>query len=144
MTAAHETAPTQDTDPARILLYSDDRATRDEIRALVGRRASIDTPRIDWVETATAAAVMSRVENERFDLLILDGEAAKVGGLGLTRTLKSEVFNLPPVLVTIARQQDAWLASWSEAESVVAYPLDAIELQEAVAEQLRVGTTQPS
>ncbi len=144
MTAAHETAPTQDTDPARILVYSDDRAVRDEIRMLVGRRASIDTPRIEWVETATAAAVISRVENERFDLLILDGEAGKVGGMSLTRTLKSEVFDLPPVLLTIARQQDAWLASWSEAEGVVSYPLDAMELQEAVARQLRVGTTQLS
>ncbi|MPV49448.1 MULTISPECIES: response regulator transcription factor [unclassified Pseudactinotalea] len=144
MTAAHETTPTPDNEPARILLYSDDRATRDEIRTLVGRRASIDTPRIEWTETATAAAVVSRVENETFDLLILDGEAGKVGGLGLTRTLKSEVFALPPVLVTIARQQDAWLASWSEAESVVSYPLDAVVLQEAVAEQLRARTTQRS
>lgn len=138
MTAAHETDPVEGTaEPARVLLYSDDRATRDEVRMLVGRRASVDTPLIEWTDVATGPAVVRYVEDNSYDLLILDGEAGKVGGMGLTRTLKTEVYQVPPVLLLIARQQDAWLASWSEAESVIAQPLDPMELQEAVATQLR-------
>lgn len=119
-----------------VLLYSDDRATREEIQLLVGRRASADTPLIDWVEAATAAAVVDLVERGGLDLLVLDGEAAKVGGMGLCRTLKTEIYQCPPVLLLIARQQDAWLASWSEADAVVAAPFDPVELQETVAAQL--------
>lgn len=122
---------------AHVLIYSDDRSTRAEIMALVGRRASADTPRISWTQTATDPAVVARVEQGGVDLVVLDGEAAKVGGIGLCRTLKTEIYRCPPVLVLIARSQDAWLASWSEADAVVSAPYDPIELQEAVASLLR-------
>ena len=122
---------------ATVLLYSDDRATRAEIRTLVGRRASIDTPLIDWVEVASPQAVLDNVKRTAFDLLVLDGETPKVGGIGMCRTLKTSVYECPPVMLLIARQQDAWLASWSEADAVVAAPFDPVELQETVAAQLR-------
>jgi DNA-binding response OmpR family regulator len=142
MAAAHDVVDTaHGTDVperrASVLLYSDDRTTRAEIRTLVGRRASVDTPLIDWVEAASPAAVTDYVARADFDLLILDGEAAKVGGIGLCRTLKTSVYQCPPVLLLIARQQDAWLASWSEADAVVAAPFDPVELQETVAAHLR-------
>lgn len=139
MAAAHEVAEATGEAQARasVLLYSDDRSTRAEIRTLVGRRASADTPLIDWTETATDAAVLDHVRRGGLDLLVLDGEAAKVGGIGLARTLKSEIYRCPPILLLIARQQDAWLASWSEAEAVVSAPFDPVELQEAVATHLR-------
>lgn len=122
---------------ATVLLYSDDRATRAEIQMLVGRRASIDTPLIDWVEVASPQAVIDTVKRGGFDLLVLDGETPKVGGIGMCRTLKTSIYECPPVMLLIARQQDAWLASWSEADAVVAAPFDPIELQETVATQLR-------
>lgn len=142
MAAAHDTVETERPAEAAerrvtVLLYSDDRSTRAEITTLVGRRASIDTPLIDWLEVATAETVVEEVERGGVDLIVLDGEAAKVGGMGLCRTLKTEVFECPPVLLLIARQQDAWLASWSEADAVVAAPFDPVELQEAVAGELR-------
>lgn len=127
----------QDTSTARVLLYSDDRTRRDEVRALVGRRASFDTPTIEWTDVATPDAVVAYVEENEYDLLVLDAETGKHGGMGLTRTLKSEIFELPPVLLIIAREQDKWLASWSEAEAVVSQPLDPILLQEAIADLLR-------
>lgn len=141
MAAAHDVVDPASTAPAQkratVLLYSDDRATRAEIRELVGRRASIDTPLIDWIEVATPETVADDVRRARFDLLVLDGEAAKVGGMSLCRSLKTEIYQCPPVLLLIARQQDAWLASWSEADAVVAAPFDPVELQETVAAQLR-------
>lgn len=126
-----------DTAPVKVLLYSDDRMRREEVRNLVGRRASFDTPMIEWTDVATPEMVVAHAEESRFDLMVLDAEAGKHGGMGVTRTLKSEIFNLPPVLLIIAREQDKWLASWSEAEAVVSLPLDPIVLQETIADLLR-------
>jgi DNA-binding response OmpR family regulator len=117
----------------RILLYSDDVDARAQVRLAVGRRLRRGAPDIEWVEVATAAAVIAQAEAGGLDLLILDGEADKVGGLGLARQLKDEIFRCPPTLVLTGRPQDAWLASWSNADAVVSRPLDPIELHGAVA-----------
>lgn len=116
----------------RILLYSDDVDIRDQVRLAVGRRVAPGAPEIEWVHAATHDGVVERVTNEHFDLLILDGEAAKSGGMGVSRQLKDEVFDCPPVLILIAREQDAWLASWSNADQVAAQPIDPIALQRTV------------
>ena len=117
----------------RILLYSDDVDARAQVRLAVGRRLRRGAPDIEWVEVATAPAVIAQAESGSLDLLILDGEADKVGGLGLARQLKDEVFRCPPTLVLTGRPQDAWLASWSNADAVVSRPLDPVELHGAVA-----------
>jgi DNA-binding response OmpR family regulator len=117
----------------RILLYSDDVDAREQVRLAVGRRLRRGAPDIEWVEVATAPAVISSTEAGGLDLLILDGEADKVGGMGLARQLKDEIYQCPPILVLTGRPQDAWLASWSNAEAVVSRPLDPVELHTAVA-----------
>ena len=120
-----------------ILLYSDDITTRDAVRAAVGRRPAKDVEVVRWHECATHAAVESAVHAERFDMLILDGEAAKVGGMGLCRQLKNEVFECPPVILLTGRPQDSWLAAWSLADLAVPHPLDPIALTAAVADLAR-------
>ena len=91
MTASNEIATerrgTAPLHQVNVLLYSDDITTRDAVRAAVGRRPARDVEVVHWLECATAAAVVTAVESEPFDILILDGEAAKVGGLGLARQL---------------------------------------------------------
>ncbi|WP_202627539.1 two-component system response regulator [Cellulomonas sp. APG4] len=123
----------------RVLLYSDHPEVREQVRLAVGRRAGRDLAPIEWVETATHAAVVDRVEAGGVDLVILDGEAGKSGGMGVCRQLKDEIFRCPPVLVLIARPQDAWLASWSQADGVLTRPLDPIVVQDKVAEMLRAA-----
>jgi DNA-binding response OmpR family regulator len=145
MTAPHAaaaTTPATAGSSARqisVLLYSDDRTTRDAVRVGVGRRPAKDVEVVSWRECATAAAVIEAVENGSFDVLVLDGEATPVGGLGLCRQLKSEIFNCPPVLVLTGRPQDGWLATWSLADLAVPHPLDPIALCAAVAELGRGG-----
>ncbi|GAA2722764.1 response regulator transcription factor [Cellulomonas aerilata] len=117
----------------RVLLYSDDVDTRAQVRLAVGRRLSKGAPDIEWVEAATHTVVVETADAGGLDLLILDGEAAKSGGMGLCRQLKHEVFSCPPVLVLTGRPQDAWLASWSLADAVLSHPLDPVELQRVVA-----------
>lgn len=131
------------TSSPRVLLYSDDRTVREQVRLAVGPRLHAGAPDIAWSEAATPDAVVDRADNETWDLLVLDGEADQTGGMGLCRQLKNEVYECPPVLVLTGRPADAWLASWSLADGVVSRPLDAIEVQEAVAKLLapsRAGT----
>ncbi|MEO8517580.1 MAG: hypothetical protein ABI438_00255 [Dermatophilaceae bacterium] len=153
MTSSHDlpAAPTADaaspSTPRRlaVLLYSDDIATRDAVRVAVGRRPARDVEVTSWRECATAPAVVEAVESGEFDLLVLDGEAAPFGGLGLCRQLKNEIFNCPPVLVLTGRPQDGWLAAWSQADLVVPHPLDPIALADAVAQLGRmVGSFTPT
>lgn len=121
----------------RVLLYSDDATAREQVRLAVGPRLRAGAPAIVWTEVATPAQVVATAEAHRFDLLVLDGEADKAGGMGLCRQLKNEIYDCPPVVVLTGRAQDAWLASWSLADSVVPRPLDAFELQRAVAQTLQ-------
>jgi DNA-binding response OmpR family regulator len=145
MTAPHAPAADPATSSASsarqisVLLYSDDRTTRDAVRVTVGRRPARDVEVTSWRECATAAAVIEAVENTRFDVLVLDGEAAPTGGLGLCRQLKSEIFNCPPILVLTGRPQDGWLATWSLADLAVPHPLDPVALANAVAQLGRSG-----
>ena len=120
-----------------VLLYSDDITTRDAVRAAVGRRPARDVEVVAWKECATAPVVVGEVEQGGYDLLILDGEASPMGGLGLTRQLKNEVVDCPPILVLTGRPQDGWLAAWSHAEAAVPHPLDPIALAGAVADLAR-------
>lgn len=115
-----------------ILLYSDDVDVREQVRLAVGPRLRRGAPDVVWVETATAAQVIAEVEADAPDLLILDGEAGKVGGMGLARQLKDEIYDCPPMLLLTGRPADAWLASWSDAEGVVSRPLDPAVLHDAV------------
>jgi len=133
-TSRPDSAPSGTAHRLTILLYSDDIATRDAVRLAVGRRPARDVEVTAWRECATAPAVIEAVETGEFDLLILDGEAARIGGLGLCRQLKNEIFSCPPVLVLIGRPQDGWLAAWSQADLVVPHPLDPFAVASAVAE----------
>ncbi len=123
-----------------ILLYSDDVTVRDAVRLAVGRRPARDVEVASWRECATPTAVVEAVESSGFDLLILDGEATPLGGLGLARQLKNEIFQCPPILVLTGRVQDGWLAAWSMCDAVVPHPIDPVTLSRAVAELARVST----
>jgi DNA-binding response OmpR family regulator len=122
---------------ATVLVYSDDSSIRERVKLALGRRPAADVPRVEFIETATEPACVKHLDSGVVDLAILDGEANPAGGLGVCRAAKNEVYDCPPVLVLIARAQDAWLAKWSEADAVVSYPLDPIQLAAASARLLR-------
>ena len=71
------------------------------------------------------------------DLFIVDGEATPEGGMGISRQLKDEVFQCPPVLLVTARPDDAWLAAWSRADAVIVHPIDPFTVADRVATLLR-------
>jgi DNA-binding response OmpR family regulator len=120
-----------------ILVYSDDRSTREKVRLAIGRRPAADLPGVEFFECATQPAVLKALDAGGIDVVVLDGEAAPSGGLGLARQIKDEVYRCPPVLVLIGRAQDAWLATWSRAEAAVPHPLDPVAVATAVAGLMR-------
>ncbi len=120
-----------------VVVYSDDAAVRDRVRGALGRRPASDLGRIEWVECSTGEQVVARLDAGGVDLCVLDGEAWPTGGLGLAKQMKDELPDCPPTLVIIARKADSWLATWSQADGVVAHPIDAPELTAVAAGLLR-------
>lgn len=123
--------------PLSVLVYSDDRNVRAQVLAALGRRPSPELPDLAYTECATPDAVIAAMDAGGIDLAILDGEAVPAGGIGMCRQLKDEIFQCPPVLLLIARPQDAWLATWSRADGVVLQPVDALVLADSAAALLR-------
>jgi DNA-binding response OmpR family regulator len=122
---------------ATVLVYSDDSNTREQVRLATGRRPATDVPQVEFIECATAAAVIKELDRGGIDVCVLDGEAVPAGGMGICRQIKDEIFNCPPVLVLIGRPQDAWLATWSRAEAAVTLPVEPVEFASALADLLR-------
>ena len=132
-----------ETSKIRVVIYSHDSAVRAAVISALGRKIAADLPAHEVLEFATAPALRAYVDrpdsagNFKADLFILDGEAVPEGGMGVARQLKDEVFNCPPVLLITGRKEDAWLASWSRAESVVTHPIDPLTLAQSAADLLR-------
>lgn len=127
---------------ARVLLYSDDRTVREQVRLTLGKRLAADLPELDVYEVATQPVVLQAMDAGGIDLVILDGEAVPSGGMGLCFQLKNEIEDCPPVLLLVARVADAWLATWSKADAIAAYPVDPVRLPAAAAELLRARLAQ--
>jgi DNA-binding response OmpR family regulator len=127
----------QPSDEVTVIVYSNSADVRAQVRTAVGRRPSPDSPRIAWVECATNAEVVAQLDEGGVDLAILDGEAQPTGGAGLARQFKYEIDDCPPIVVLIARNDDAWMASWSLADAVIRQPLDPLDAATVVAEQVR-------
>ncbi|OBB96837.1 response regulator transcription factor [Mycolicibacterium peregrinum] len=123
--------------PLRLLVYSDNPRTREQVRLALGKRVHPELPELEYVEIATAPMVVAQMDAGGIDLAILDGEATPAGGMGVAKQLKDEVANCPPILVLTGRPDDAWLASWSQAEAAVPHPIDPIRLGDAVVSLLR-------
>ncbi|MEA5364639.1 hypothetical protein VA596_34265 [Amycolatopsis sp., V23-08] len=131
----------------RVLVFSHKAEVREAIVNAVGRRPAADVGRVDYVEAAGIADVLSEVDAGNVDLAILDGEAQPTGGIGLCRQLKAEIGAgagragkntvCPPIVVAVRRRDDRWLATWSQADAVLVHPLDPLTAAETVADVLR-------
>lgn len=121
----------------KVLVYSDDVNVRQQVILALGRRPHPALPEFTYVEVATEPVVLQNLDAGGIDLAILDGEAAPAGGMGISKQLKDEIFDCPPILVLTGRPQDAWLATWSRADAAVPHPIDGMQLAEAVVGLLR-------
>lgn len=124
------------TDTYTVLLYSDDAAVRDKIRMAVGTRPAADLT-IEFVDAATWEDCRRLLDRYEIDLMILDGEAAPAGGLGIARQTKDEYADPPPTCVVLARAADRWLAAFAQVDGTLQYPLDPVTTGQTVAAMLR-------
>ncbi len=130
---------TSGTETLKVLVYSDDRQVREQVRLALGTRIAADLPEVEVVDVATQAAAIHAVDSGAYDVLIADGEAVPSGGMGLCHQLKDEVADCPPVVLLVARVADAWLASWSRADAISTHPVDPVELPRVVADVVRAA-----
>lgn len=126
--------------PLRILVYSDNARTREQVMLALGKRIHPELPELSYLEVATAPVVIAQLDAGGIDLAILDGEATPAGGMGIAKQLRDEIADCPPILVLTGRADDAWLADWSRADAAVPQPIDPGRLGEAVAGLLRTPT----
>lgn len=120
-----------------VLVFSHRPEVRETIISAVGRRPAPDLGRLTYLEAGTIAEVLAAVDAGGVQLAILDGEAQPTGGMGLSRQLKNEITQCPPIIVSVQRKDDRWLAVWSQADAVIVHPLDPLAAAETVAEVLR-------
>jgi DNA-binding response OmpR family regulator len=119
-----------------VLLYSDDKAVRDKIRLAIGRRPAADL-KVEFTDAATWEECRILLDDYEIDLMVLDGEAAPAGGLGIARQTKDEYADPPPVCVVLARAADRWLAAFAQVDATLLYPLDPIATGQTIAGLLR-------
>jgi DNA-binding response OmpR family regulator len=120
-----------------VLVFSHRPEVREAIISAVGRRPAPDLGRVTFLECSGIAEVLAAADAGRVGLAILDGEAQPTGGMGVSRQLKNEIDGCPPIIVTVRRRDDRWLATWSQADAVLVHPLDPLTAAETVADVLR-------
>lgn len=123
--------------PLNILVFSHKPEVRESIITAIGRRPAADIGRVGYTEADKVADVLAECDAGNVDLAILDGEAQPTGGMGLSRQLKNELQECPPIVVAVRRRDDRWLATWSQADAVIVHPLDPLTAAETVADVLR-------
>ena len=122
---------------AKVLVYSDNSMLREQIMHIVGRKVASDVPEIEFTEAATWQGADLKVQEQHFDLLILDAETPKLGGIGFGKKVRDEYDPDIPYIVIVARPQDEWLARSAKPNAVIVQPITPKELAAAVADILR-------
>jgi len=120
-----------------LAVYSDDRFVREQVVAALGNSLADDLPPVAVTQFATPAALIAALDESVFDCVILDGEAAPLGGMGVSYQIKDEFNDPPPTVLLVARQMDGWLATWSRADGVSPRPIDPLGLPGVVADVIR-------
>ena len=123
-------------DKYTVLLYSDDLAVRDRIRMAIGVRPAADLA-VEFADASTWEECRILLDTYEIDLMVLDGEAAPAGGLGIARQTKDEYATPPPICVCIARAADRWLAAFAQVDQTLLYPLDPVTTGQTIAGMLR-------
>lgn len=128
---------TQERVTLRVVVYSDDSGTREQVIGALGERLHPELPDLEYVEVATAPVLLTHLDSGTVDVAILDGEASPAGGMGMAKQIRDEYDPCPPLVVLVARSADKWLADWSRADAVARVPVDPMELSRTVVALLR-------
>jgi DNA-binding response OmpR family regulator len=124
------------TDAIDVIIVSDAAQVRDEVRSSLPAGATVR-------ELITGEAVRGAVDERAPDLVVLDLQIGRMGGMATCIDLRLEAGagRLPvvPVLMLLDRRADVHLARRSFADGWVVKPLDALRLRRAVVALLGGG-----
>jgi DNA-binding response OmpR family regulator len=109
-----------------VVVYSTDHSVREDVKNALGK--TMGGLEVEVREVATQAAVLAELDKKDIDCCIFDAEATPAGGMGLSKQIRDEYTDCPPVLLLIARPSDSWLATWSRAEAIHPLPIDPLLL----------------
>jgi DNA-binding response OmpR family regulator len=126
----------------RILLVNDNpRIAASVSTALIG------DPGAEVFEVRTPQRGVALIDDgERFDVVIGDADTAPTGGFFLAREIKAREQmgrEMPPVVLLLARRQDAFLSDWSQADAYILKPVDPFDLREVV-QAMAAGSPLPA
>jgi DNA-binding response OmpR family regulator len=117
----------------RVLVVSEDVKERQRATSALALRPDIE------VEEATSAAEARElllVQQERYDVLVVDGDLSPRGGYAVLYDLRARAelgeFTATPALVLASRAQDEWLGRWAGASELLLKPVDSFELARRV------------
>jgi len=119
-----------------VVLYSDDPQVRDRMRLAIGTRPAADLE-VEFADADSFQQCRDLTDTYAVDLMVLDGEAAPAGGLGIARQLRDELDLCPPLVLVVARAADRWLAAFAQVDEVLMHPLDPVLTGATVARLLR-------
>jgi CheY-like chemotaxis protein len=126
----------------RMLLVSGDRAVSAQVTTALAGRADLDV-----TEVATPQRALQQLDDEPpFDIVVGDNDTHPTGGFYLAREVAARRQMgraVPPVVLLIARKQDAWLSDWAQADAWVCKPADPFDLAEVV-DALAAGRPLPA
>ena len=114
---------------AKVLVFSDDRTVREQVRLTLGSSVARDLPPIEIFEVATQGALLRTLDaGTDYAVMIFDGNAQPA--------------DCPPVMLLVSREADAWLASWARAEAVAPFPIDPVTMPVQAANLIRARLAQ--
>lgn len=101
--------------------------------------ALLDEGEVQLLEVRTPHRALAILDEEgsvsSWDLVLADADTAPEGGFSLSREVKARGRmdrDVPPVVLLIARDQDKFLAKWSEADAFIVKPADPFDLHAVV------------
>ena len=113
-----------------VLIASDSRAVRDEVRSV------LPSPEFTVREISDGAMALPSVEADPPDLVISDMQIGAMGGMAVSLELRHEAgaerIDDVAILLLLDRRADVFLAKRSEADGWLVKPLDPIRLRKAV------------
>jgi DNA-binding response OmpR family regulator len=104
--------------------------------SLVLTSALVGEADIQMLEVRTPQRALQQLDDVGgFDLVLADADTAPTGGFALAREVKARLKmgkDVPPVILLLARDQDRYLAKWSEADAFILKPADPFNLHAVI------------
>jgi DNA-binding response OmpR family regulator len=117
----------------KVLLVSANPRVNEQVKtALIGRH---DVAFLEVAAPHRALQQLDDAEVGTFDVIVADNDMHPAGGLYLAREVKARGqmgVDVPPIILLLAREQDIWLANWSQTDAYLLKPVNPFDFAEVL------------